>query len=174
MFCTDATAKYRRGPLDLCGVDRGQANGPGEQRNSHALDAQILVVPGTAAFARVIAGVAAQLREVHRERDDLAAELEARLGTHPLGPVLTSMPGLGIRTAIKILTIVGDGSAFPTAGHLAAYAGCPLLAPKLSDPSGARYRRCARSARVRAPAGHGCPAGDTTPRRRGPSHRSGP
>ncbi len=36
------------------------------------------------------------------------------------------MPGLGVRTAIKILTIVGDGSAFPTAAHLAAYAG---LAP---------------------------------------------
>jgi transposase len=63
---------------------------------------------------------------VHAERDDLATELEARLEAHPLGPVLTSMPGLGVRTAIKILTIVGDGSAFPTAGHLAAYAG---LAP---------------------------------------------
>jgi transposase len=36
------------------------------------------------------------------------------------------MPGLGFRTALKILTIVGDGAAFPTAGHLAAYAG---LAP---------------------------------------------
>src|SRR5664280_716372 len=36
------------------------------------------------------------------------------------------MPGVGSRTAVKILTIVGDGSAFPTAGHLAAYAG---LAP---------------------------------------------
>ena len=36
------------------------------------------------------------------------------------------MPGVGFRTAIKILTIAGDGSAFPTAGHLAAYAG---LAP---------------------------------------------
>jgi transposase len=36
------------------------------------------------------------------------------------------MPGAGVRTALKILTIVGDGSAFPTAGHLAAYAG---LAP---------------------------------------------
>ncbi|SFO37131.1 Transposase IS116/IS110/IS902 family protein [Pseudonocardia ammonioxydans] len=91
-----------------------------------ALDTQTLVVAGTAAFARVIAGVTAQLRDVHTERNDLAVELEARLEAHPLGLVLTSMPGLGVRTAIKILTIVGDGSAFPTAGHLAAYAG---LAP---------------------------------------------
>jgi transposase len=40
--------------------------------------------------------------------------------------VLTSMPGIGIRTAARILLEVGDGTSFPTAGHLAAYAG---LAP---------------------------------------------
>ncbi|SDH71036.1 Transposase [Pseudonocardia oroxyli] len=85
-----------------------------------ALDAQTVVVPGTAAFGRVIAGVAAQLREVRVERDTLAAELEDLLEAHPLAGVLTSMPGLGFRTALKILTIVGDGAAFPTAGHLAA------------------------------------------------------
>jgi hypothetical protein len=27
------------------------------------------------------------------------------------------MPGVGFRTAIKILTIVGDGAAFPTSEH---------------------------------------------------------
>jgi len=108
-----------------------------------ALDAQTLTVPGTAAFARVIAGVATQLRDVHAERGDLAAELEARLEAHPLGPVLTSMPGLGVRTAIKILTIVGDGSAFPTAGHLAAYAG---LAP-VTRRSGSSIKGETRSQR---------------------------
>lgn len=91
-----------------------------------ALDAQTVLVPGTAEFGRVIAGVAAQLRDVRSERANLAADLEARLEAHPLAEVLTSMPGVGFRTTIKILTIVGDGSAFPTAGHLAAYAG---LAP---------------------------------------------
>lgn len=60
------------------------------------------------------------------ERAALAADLEARLEAHPLAEVLTSMPGVGFRTAIKILTIVGDGAAFPTSGHLAAYAA---LAP---------------------------------------------
>lgn len=108
-----------------------------------ALDTQTVVVPGTAAFARVIAGIATQLREVHRERDDLAQELEARLEAHPLGPVLTSMPGLGVRTAIKILTIIGDGSAFPTAGHLAAYAG---LAP-VTRRSGSSIKGETRSQR---------------------------
>ena len=36
---------------------------------------------------------------------------------------LTSMPGVGVRTAARILLYVGDASQFSTAGHLAAYAG---------------------------------------------------
>jgi len=108
-----------------------------------ALDAQTLVVPGTAEFGRVIAGVAAQLRDVSTERAALAEDLEARLEAHPLAEVLTSMPGVGLRTAIKILTIVGDGSAFPTAGHLAAYAG---LAP-VTRSSGTSIKGETRSQR---------------------------
>ena len=108
-----------------------------------ALDTQTLVVPGTAEFGRVIAGVAAQLRDVHAERAALAEDLEARLEAHPLAEVLTSMPGVGLRTAIKILTIVGDGSAFRTAGHLAAYAG---LAP-VTRKSGTSIKGETRSQR---------------------------
>jgi transposase len=107
------------------------------------LDAQTVVVPGTAAFGRVITGVAAQLRDVRAERDTLATELEARLEAHPLAEVLTSMPGLGFRTALKILTIVGDAAAFPTAGHLAAYAG---LAP-VTRRSGSSIKGETRSQR---------------------------
>lgn len=108
-----------------------------------ALDAQTVVVAGTPAFGRVIAGVAAQLRDVRAERDTLAAELEARLEAHPLAEVLTSMPGNGFRTALKILTIAGDGAAFPTAGHLAAYAG---LAP-VTRRSGSSIKGETRSQR---------------------------
>lgn len=108
-----------------------------------ALDAQTVVVPGTTEFGRVIAGVAAQLRDIHLERAALAADLEARLEAHPLAQVLRSMPGVGLRTALKILTIVGDGSAFPTAGHLAAYAG---LAP-VTRKSGSSIKGETRSQR---------------------------
>lgn len=37
-----------------------------------------------------------------------------------------SLPGIGIRTGARILVDVGDGTNFPSAAHLAAYAG---LAP---------------------------------------------
>ncbi|HEX3812031.1 MAG TPA: IS110 family transposase [Mycobacteriales bacterium] len=107
------------------------------------LDTQTVLVPGTKEFGRVIAGVATQLRDVRAERAALAADLETRLEAHPLATVLTSMPGLGFRTAIKILTIIGDGSAFPTAGHLAAYAG---LAP-VTRRSGSSIKGETRSQR---------------------------
>src|SRR5699024_7065271 len=43
-----------------------------------------------------------------------------------LSQVLISMPGVGVRTAAVLLVTIGDGTAFPSAAHLASYAG---LAP---------------------------------------------
>ncbi|MDQ1293736.1 MAG: family transposase, partial [Actinomycetota bacterium] len=42
-----------------------------------------VTVPGTGDFGRVIAGVAAQLRDVHAERAALAADLDTRLEARP-------------------------------------------------------------------------------------------
>lgn len=91
-----------------------------------ALDEQSVVIPGTISYGRVIAGLARQLLTARDERDSIAEQLTARLEAHPLAPVLTSMPGVGVRTAITVLVHVGDGTGFRTAGHLAAYSG---LAP---------------------------------------------
>jgi transposase len=41
----------------------------------------------------------------------------------PPSRVLTSLPGVGVRTGARILLEVGDGSARTSAGHLAADAG---------------------------------------------------
>lgn len=60
------------------------------------------------------------------QRKLLARRIEELLETHPLSKVLTSMPGIGVRAGARILIEVGDGSTFPTAGHLATHAG---LAP---------------------------------------------
>ena len=91
-----------------------------------ALDEQTVVVPATDQYGRVISGVAAQLLAVLDQRVAVAGELDALLTEHPLAEVLTSMPGVGARTAVALLLTLGDGSTFATAGHLAAYAG---LAP---------------------------------------------
>ncbi|MFD1719902.1 IS110 family transposase [Georgenia deserti] len=91
-----------------------------------ALDQQSVTVPGTRAAETVLPQLARQLSGLLDQRATAAAQIEDMLDAHPLSKVLTSMPGIGVRTGARILLEVGDGSAFPTSGHLAAYAG---LAP---------------------------------------------
>lgn len=91
-----------------------------------ALDEQTVIVPATEQYGQVISGVATQLLAVLDQRVTVAGELDALLAEHPLAEVLTSMPGVGARTAVALLLTLGDGSTFASAGHLAAYAG---LAP---------------------------------------------
>ena len=91
-----------------------------------ALNEQTVVVPGTAAAETILPRLADSLHEVLRQRDQIADQVERMLDAHPLARVLTSRPGIGVRTGARILLDVGDATAFPTPGHLAAYAG---LAP---------------------------------------------
>ncbi|MFF5576008.1 IS110 family RNA-guided transposase [Streptomyces luteogriseus] len=74
----------------------------------------------------IMPSLAKSLAAVHEQRRALEAQIEARLEAHPLSQVLTSMPGIGVRTAAVLLATVGDGNSFPSAAHLASYAG---LAP---------------------------------------------
>lgn len=93
---------------------------------TQALTEQTVTVAGTAAAEQVLPKLAASLRSTVEQRAELAVQVEKVVDAHPLAEVLTSMPGVGVRTAARILLDVGDASLFPTAGHLAAYAG---LAP---------------------------------------------
>ncbi|MEW2574598.1 IS110 family transposase [Streptomyces sp. NPDC047070] len=91
-----------------------------------ALDEQTITVPGTDAAALIVPSLARSLTAVLEQRRLLEKRLEELLAAHPLSAVLTSMPGVGVRTAARLLIDVGDGTRFPSAAHLAAYAG---LAP---------------------------------------------
>lgn len=91
-----------------------------------ALAEQGVTVPGTRAAELVLPQLAETLAGLLGQRKRAAAQIEEMLDAHPLSKVLTSMPGIGVRTGARILLEVGDGSSFPTSGHLAAYAG---LAP---------------------------------------------
>jgi len=90
-----------------------------------ALSEQTVVVLGTQAASIVLPRLAQQLATLRRQRDEVAKEVERLVTAHPLHPVLTSMPGVGVRTAARLLIDVAS-RAFASAGHLAAYAG---LAP---------------------------------------------
>lgn len=91
------------------------------------LNAQTVTVPGTTAAAKVLPGLASQILQLRDQRAQIARDVEKVLDDHPLAEVLTSMPGVGVKIAARLLAeIGGDITAFPTAAHLAAYAG---LAP---------------------------------------------
>ncbi|WJZ65494.1 IS110 family transposase [Kocuria rosea] len=87
-----------------------------------ALRQQSVVVAGTEAAATVVPILAGQLASLTHQRATVATQVEFLVEAHPLCPVLTSMPGIGVRTAARILTEV-VGKDFATAGHLASYAG---------------------------------------------------
>ncbi|MEU8522913.1 IS110 family transposase [Streptomyces sp. NPDC048577] len=91
-----------------------------------ALAEQTLVVPGTEASALIVPGLAAQLAAAHTQRRQAEQEIAALLEALPLFHLLTSLPGMGVRTTAAVIVAIGDGTTFPTAGHLASYAG---LAP---------------------------------------------
>jgi len=90
-----------------------------------ALSEQTVVVLGTQAASIVLPRLAQQLATLRRQREEVAKEVERLVLAHPLHPVLTSMPGVGVRTAARLLTDVAS-RAFASAAQLAAYAG---LAP---------------------------------------------
>lgn len=59
---------------------------------------------------------------LRQQRGEVTLKVEQRVLAHPLYPVLTSMPGAGVRTAARLLTEVAC-RAFDSAANLAAYAG---------------------------------------------------
>ena len=91
-----------------------------------ALEHQTVVVAGTDAAAVVLPHLARQLIALHAQRADVAAQVETLVQAHPLYQVLTSMPGIGVRTAAVFLAETPGQGPPVTGAHLASYAG---LAP---------------------------------------------
>jgi transposase len=50
-------------------------------------------------------------------------DIERLLGTHDVGQLLTTIPGVGPQTAARLVARVGDPAAFRSAGALAAFVG---------------------------------------------------
>ena len=95
------------------------------QQVCEALKKQTVTVAGTDAAGAVLPHLARQLISLHAQRADIADRVETLVEAHPLYPVLTSMPGIGVRTAAVFLAET-LGRTFTTGAQLASYAG---LAP---------------------------------------------
>lgn len=101
-----------------------------------ALPARTVAVPATKAAETVLPKLADSLKAVLLQRKQIAEDIEEMFADHPLAEVMTSMPGIGVRTGTRILLEVGDATAFASAGHLASYAG---IAP-ITHRSGSSIR----------------------------------
>lgn len=94
----------------------------------------------------------------------LSGRIEELLEAHPLSKVLTSVPGVGVGTRAGTLIEVGDGSTFPTAGHLAAHAGLASAihssgsSPRSEQPSSRGNKQLKRAFSLSAFAALGDPA----------------
>jgi transposase len=86
--------------------------------------------------------LANRLKTVLQQRKQVAAEVEGILDAHPLAEVLTSVPGIGVRTASRILLEIGDASAFKSSAHLGAYA---RIAPPRNSGSSIKGEHPART-----------------------------
>lgn len=104
---------------------------------------QTVTVPGTAMAESIIPSIARDIKTIRDRRRALAAQVEELLNDHPLLTVLTSMPGIGVRTASNILLgIGGDITHFKSAAHLAAYAGiAPVTSQSGTSVKGERPAR---------------------------------
>ena len=89
-----------------------------------AIGEQTVTVPGTLMAETIIPSIAHDIKTIRDRRREVDRQVEKLLEDHPLLTVLTSMPGIGVRTASNILLgIGGDIANFKSAAHLAAYAG---------------------------------------------------
>lgn len=80
--------------------------------------------------AGIMAGDDSSLKELHtlvEELDSRIAECDARCEViakgEPLVPILRTMPGIGIVSALTIIAEVGDFTRFPSAKRLSSFAG---------------------------------------------------
>ncbi len=81
-----------------------------------ALAEQMLTFTGTSAADKTIGRLAAQLRQLGTQRAETETEILTVVDAHLLAQVLTSMPGVGVRTAARILTdVVGKTPKTPIA-----------------------------------------------------------
>ncbi|BDH59797.1 hypothetical protein MTP03_47360 [Tsukamurella sp. PLM1] len=81
-----------------------------------ALTEQTVTVPGTRAAELVLPELATELTGLLARRAKAAEQIEAMLDAHPLAKVLTSMPGIGVRTGARSSSKSATAATSPPQG----------------------------------------------------------
>lgn len=97
----------------------------------NAAGSQSVTLPGEAVAAHVVARLAATVIELQRQLAELDKMISDRFQKHRHAAIITSMVGIGDLLGAEFLAATGGSlSDFPSASHLAGYAG---LAPAPHD-----------------------------------------
>jgi len=105
-----------------------------------AAKAQSMRIAGQDTASLIVSELASEilrLAERVAETDERVSEAFFSL---PQAEIITSMPGFGPRLGAELLVEVGDISRFPSAGHLAAYAGITPVSRDSGKSTGNRMR----------------------------------
>jgi len=87
-------------------------------------------IAGEDAGAAIVAELATEVLRLGERLAALDDEIGRAFFAHPQAEAILSLPGFGVRLGAELLVEVGQLARFPSAGHLAAYAG---LAPVSRD-----------------------------------------
>jgi transposase len=88
-----------------------------------AARAQTVTLAGAARAEQLVSDLAQQLSQTLRRREALETDISALFFGRPEAAILVSLPGIKMRLGARILNEIGDVRRFPTAAHLASYAG---------------------------------------------------
>jgi transposase len=88
-----------------------------------AARAQTVTLGGAARAEQLVRELAQQLSRVLLRREALEKDVTALFFGRSEAAILVSLPGIGTRLGARILNELGDVRRFPSAGHLASYAG---------------------------------------------------
>jgi transposase len=88
-----------------------------------AARAQTVTLGGAARAEQLVRELAQQLSQTLLRREALEKDISALFFGRPEAAILVSLPGIGARLGARILNEIGNVRRFPSAGHLASYAG---------------------------------------------------
>jgi transposase len=88
-----------------------------------AARAQTVTLSGAARAEQLVRELAQQLSRALLQREALEKDIAALFFGRPEATILVSLPGIGARLGARILNEIGNVRRFPSAAHLASYAG---------------------------------------------------
>lgn len=105
-----------------------------------AAKGQALRIAGETTASSIVADIAADVLRLSGAIAETDEQVGEAFFSLPQARIVTSMPGIGPSLGAELLVEIGDVARFPSAGHLAAYAGIAPVSRDSGKSTGNRMR----------------------------------